>query len=51
MSAPDPVALQSEPTPQGEQMLVPDVRPADLPRPPKRASRRWVTPPATGLPF
>ncbi|KUM26731.1 hypothetical protein AU467_19560 [Mesorhizobium loti] len=27
MSAPDPVPLQSEPTPQGEQMLVPGVRP------------------------
>ncbi|MDX8535355.1 hypothetical protein RFM41_24120 [Mesorhizobium sp. VK25A] len=33
MSAPDPVALQSEPTPQREQTLVPDVRPADLPSP------------------
>ncbi|CDX58022.1 conserved hypothetical protein [Mesorhizobium plurifarium] len=33
MSAPDPVTLQSEPTPEGEQMLVPDVRPADLASP------------------
>ncbi|CDX53863.1 conserved hypothetical protein [Mesorhizobium plurifarium] len=27
MSAPDPIPLQSEPTPEGEQMLVPGVRP------------------------
>ncbi|MDX8508404.1 hypothetical protein [Mesorhizobium captivum] len=27
MSAPDPVPLQSEPTPEGEQTLVPGVRP------------------------
>ncbi|MDX8479812.1 hypothetical protein RFN28_15160 [Mesorhizobium sp. VK24D] len=33
MSAPDPVALHSEPTPDAEQMPVPDVRPADLPSP------------------
>ncbi|KUM26952.1 hypothetical protein AU467_18415 [Mesorhizobium loti] len=42
MSARGPLPLQSEPTPEGEQTLVPGVRPTFL-RPPKRASRRRVT--------
>lgn len=42
MSTRDPFLMQSEPTPQGEQTLVPGVRPTFL-RPPKRASRRRVT--------
>jgi hypothetical protein len=42
VSTRDPFPQQSEPTPQGEQTLVPGVRPTFL-RPPKRASRRRVT--------
>ncbi|KAA3448453.1 hypothetical protein C7I87_21715 [Mesorhizobium sp. SARCC-RB16n] len=42
MTARDPDSLQTEPTPEGEQTLVPGVRPTSL-RPPKRASRRRVT--------